>query len=160
MIFKSKQVNTDPLGHVHIRGEFRSDRATPTTRPDHRPEFNVTRDPEPWAVVLTKGHNGHWREWRGIADDWDDALVRAELANPGWVAHTGGFIPRPEYDHPVNRVLVAFRQGRFASLDWFLHEYCHDTDSWLWDGTDAENPTPEEIDHARRVLTRLAGWSA
>jgi len=96
----------------------------------------VTRDPELWRDAIGLRHPRRM----GFEYEW--------------------FEPRPGYDHPVNRILVAFRQGRFASLDWFLHEYCHDTDSWVWDGTDAENPTPEEIDHARRVLTRLAGWSA
>ena len=152
MIFKSKQVNTDQKPYrdgmtgrrfasiaqadaeIHDISELEF---------DHRPEFNVTRDPEPYRN-----------------EDSAERLTAQEAEQDRATGWEVTFDPRPEYDHPVNRVLVAFRQGRFASLDWFLHEYCHDTDSWVWDGTDAENPTPEEIDHARRVLTRLAGWSA
>lgn len=145
MIFKSKQVNTDQKPYRNedsterlTAQEAEQDRETGwEVTHDPRPEFNVTRDPYPWAAKVH--HSSRYAANVSNRCDW---------------------IPRPEFDHPVNRILVAFRQGRFASLDWFLHEYCHDTDSWLWDGTDAENPTPEEIDHARRVLTRLAGWSA
>ena len=151
MIFKSKQVNTDPKPYRNedsterlTAQEAEQDRETGwEVTHDPRPEFNVTRDPEPCRN-----------------EDSAERLTAQEAEQDRATGWEVTFDPRPEYDHPVNRVLVAFRQGRFASLDWFLHEYCHDTDSWVWDGTDAENPTPEEIDHARRVLTRLAGWSA
>lgn len=137
MIFKSKQVNTDPEPYVANGNRYPVERhrAFGVAKFDPRPEFNVTRDQAPWREPGR--HGGRYAEKFGNDDIWN---------------------PRPEFDHPVNRILVEFRQGRFASLDWFLHEYCHDTDFWVWDGTDAENPTPDEIDHARRVLTRLAAW--
>lgn len=54
------------------------------------------------------------------------------------------FVPRPEFARPpVNRVLVEYRKG----------EYNHDTDAWIWEGTDV---TPAEISHARKVLAKLA----
>ena len=157
MIFKSKQVNTDQKPYRNedsterlTAQEAEQDRETGwEVTHDPRPEFNVTRDKRPWDVSRSRPSSlGQIREWRRFAS-------RAEGEGWGQIVE---FDPRPEFDHPVNRILVAFRQGRFASLDWFLHEYCHDTDSWVWDGTNAENPTPDEIDHARRVLTRLAEW--
>jgi len=52
--------------------------------------------------------------------------------------------------HEANPILVAFRAGQF-DLEWFLYEYNHDTDSWVWT---ASSPTAEQSAHARAVLAR------
>lgn len=126
---------------------------------------DLNHDPMPWHVSLTpsRGGNGRWREWRGAASSWDDALVRAEDAHPGWTAHTGGLIPRPEFDHKQhnepNPILVEFRDVAgthfpFAEdLDWWLKcledpTFDYTASGYRW--------TRAHVDHARRVLERLA----
>ena len=60
--------------------------------------------------------------------------------------------PRTEFQHgvlPENPILVAFREKNL-DLSWFLNEYNHPTDYWVWEyGV-------EEVDHATRVLTLLS----
>ena len=150
-IFKSKQVNTDPApwrdgmtgrrfasiaqadAEIHDISELEF---------DPRPEFNVTRDKRPWDASRSRPSSlGQIREWRRFAS-------RAEGEGWGQIVE---FDPRPEYDHPVNRILVAFREdvkqpgeSLLATAEWYL-----------LDLPQSRN-TPDEIDHARRVLTRLA----
>ena len=148
-IFKSKQVNTDPApwrdgmtgrrfasiaqadAEIHDISELEF---------DPRPEFNVTRDKRPWDASRSRPSSlGQIREWRRFAS-------RAEGEGWGQIVE---FDPRPECDHPVNRILAAFRESR---------------DSRFYDAQHALEEielglvvaTPDEIDHARRVLTRLA----
>jgi hypothetical protein len=68
------------------------------------------------------------------------------------------YVPRPEFDHAQhnepNPILVEVRRDfpkEGESYDW-----------WAWAVSSAPDPswTPEQIDHARRVLTRLATLSA
>lgn len=167
-IYASQRPNNDPEPRVNLdengnekpgtrHGRYADCSALCVERP--RPKFDHTRDPEPWHVTLTsaKGHNGRWREWRGAADDWDDALAHAEAANPGWNAHTGGYLPRHEqFDVPVNRVLVEFRADRVNPQGDGM-----DDPRELLDAMDQpefsifNDFTPEELDHARRVLTKI-----
>ena len=64
--------------------------------------------------------------------------------------------PRPEFQHgvlPENPILVAFREKNL-DLSWFLNEYNHPTDYWVWEyGV-------EEVDHAHRVLTLVSKLGA
>lgn len=110
------------------------------------------RDPEPWVVTLTavRRYNGKWRVWRGTAQDWDDACERAEAANPGWTTHTAGHVLRPKFNTPVNRILVEFRYSvrLGASLASMVQVFLN--------GHGGVDATPAEIEHARKVLTRLA----
>lgn len=147
-IFKSRQVNTDPRPYRNedsaerlTAQEAEQDRETgwEVTR-DPRPEFNVTRDPEPWREPGR--HGGRYAEKFGNDDIFD---------------------PRPEFDHPVNRILAGVRDDMAGSTDLngdakaTAEYWLSFSDDWDKDGLTA---TPDEIDHARRVLTRLAGWSA
>lgn len=80
--------------------------------------------------------------------------------------------PRPEFDHvqhnPPNRVLTAFRTREpDVTLDFWLFAFSAYAAFGGWsDWDDPRHPvhalamaTEEEIDHARRVLTRLAHLS-
>ena len=57
----------------------------------------------------------------------------------------------PTLSHAHNPILAAFRLDGDVSIDWWLTD---NLDTWgtLW--------TPDQIEHARRVLTRLASWEA
>lgn len=86
------------------------------------------------------------------------------------------FDPRPEFTpktaHPANPILVAFREGRVedAPMDKDALDYLRalSPDQWVYASDQANdelnnadtgaaiNATPEQIGHARRVLTRLA----
>lgn len=145
-IFKSKQVNTDPHPYMEADGSrFLTPEAYYTGNPrkfDPRPEFNVTRDKRPWDASRSRPSSfGQIREWRRFAS-------RAEGEGWGQIVE---FDPRPECDHPVNRILVAFREdvkqlgeSLLATAEWYLLDLPQ------------SGNTPDEIDHARRVLTRLA----
>lgn len=133
-IFKSRQVNLDPEPWV---AEFGTDRyilpddTSKATVYDPRPEFEPTRDPWPYT------HTGGSRHaFPGTLDG--ERLV--------WAPR------REQFDTPVNRVLGEFRECDGDPVAWLL---------WL-DQTPISqmgvDPTPEEVDHARRVLTRLANW--
>lgn len=113
MIFKSKQVNTDPKPY---RNEDSAERLTTQEAQQDR------------------------------ATGWEVT-----------------FDPRPEYDHPVNRILAGYREDVANSAD-LGHDVRATAEYWLsfsddWD-KDGLTATPDEIDHARRVLERLARWSA
>ena len=150
MIFKSRQVNLDPLAEMCHCG---TDVANHGPLDNHspvkvqRPEFEPTRDPWPWE---------HPDGTRWYAEDgacWPESGPDAGLVHE-W-SNVLKWAPRREqFDTPVNRVLVAFRDaGRRANLQ-----------PWM-DVRGLPDPvlagrmlhaTSDEIDHARRVLTRLA----
>lgn len=153
MIFKSKQVNTDQKPYRNedsterlTAQEAEQDRETGwEVTHDPRPEFNVTRDPEPWALRQANGT--------------DIRVARREDFMPITVGIS--FDPRPEFDHPVNRILSGVREDVANSAD-LGHDVRATAEYWLsfsddWD-KDGLTATPDEIDHARRVLTRLAAW--
>ena len=128
MIFKSQQVNFDPLPWVNPNdGARRAHQVKWISGPDvfdPRPGFESTRDPHPW-LGLSAG-----RMTRYSHNDDQDPRIE-------WAPR------REQFDTPVNRVLVDARKIGWRdpkTLDEFF-----DT-SW----------TPEEIEHARKVLTRLA----
>lgn len=120
-------------------------------------------DPEPWLVTLApRIANGRYRTWRGAADDWDDALARAEAANPTWTAYSGFRLPRPEYGFrepiaPRSNVLPAIR-------DEVQSIWAGDTAEWLRQSILPDLPygylaeDPDEYEHAARVVARLARW--
>lgn len=102
-------------------------------------------------LVLLGPRGGRWREWRGIAASWDDAIEKAEAANPGWDVHTAGLDvenPRPE----PNPILVAFRGYDASHRRALLRDRAWEF--WL-------NTGVADLQHradARKVLTRLANW--
>lgn len=139
-IFKSRQVNLDPFPYVDSDSR-RYDLASGKPRPEEykpRPEFEPTRDPEPWAH-------------RAYGD-----RSKFELNSFVWAPR------REEFDTPVNRLLLEFRRlwvgqvdivEQAAELAYNLGE--HD---YLWELREDTDYTPAEIEHARKVLERLAGW--
>jgi hypothetical protein len=143
MIFKSRQINSDRAPWRNPNdGERRSRGVKWVSGPDvfePRPEFNTTRDPLPY--VDRQGG------------------FRADRATP-----TTRFDPRPEFDHPVNRILEAFRENPDIDL-WdmgfaMFTTYGGERD-WETEGHYFHSFTVasiNEIDHARRVLARLANW--
>lgn len=159
VIFKSRQVNLDPDPYVIANTELRVSSPSATayivSHFDPRPEFEPTRDPAPWRFVY----------------DEPMRAATAERDRRGW--HNDGqtveWAPRREqFDTPVNPILVEFRAS------WGSVAYDGPRDqiaSWLaaLKGTErtikrrgyslGSDPTPEQIDHARKVLNRLAHWS-
>lgn len=116
-----------------------------------RPPFND--DPMPWVHDCSDVYD----------NDGTCALQgdRNPSTEPGWV--TEKFRPRPEFDrpqhNPTNPILTEFRgvAGRYYSfrrdLAWWLEclndpSFDYSAEGYLW--------TPEQVDHARRALTRLA----
>jgi len=93
-------------------------------------------DPAPWLDLVTAGDKEEIR-W-GDVDWWGKMYYKYD--------------PRPEFQYgalPENPILVAFREKNL-DLSWFLNEYNHPTDYWVWEyGV-------EEVDHATRVLTLLS----
>lgn len=142
MIFKSRQVNLDPEPYVDQHGTTRSPDGDPAGHDFDvrfhyapRPEFDATRDPLPNVLafdtsVRLSDEDAYWAQAR--------AIVRS---------------PRPEFDTPVNRALVDFR-NRHA-----LNGTRDDAAEWLEVGIDPWHYSPEEVEHARRVLTRLTRFT-
>lgn len=151
MILKSRQVNTDPEPWVYPDGCREHAVIHEGDSPEHsvatyapRSEFEPTRDPRPWA----SHRDGDVAEWnRGPSQH-----------NPDWY----WWRPRREqFDHPVNPALELYREGPthplpdgVDDLEAFLEELdlftpdCRDRKGRAWSSA--------EIDHAHRVLTRLA----
>jgi hypothetical protein len=89
----------------------------------------VSHDPLPWACAHGKRADEPWK------------LDREDRR----------YDPRPEFDNH-NPILVAFRKYNTANPELDTAE------GWLWGIENGHNDpaTPEQIDHARRVLTKLA----
>lgn len=153
MIFKSHQINLDPEpyrcassgrrdGRVH--GDPECDDCTL----DPRPEFEPTRDPHPWLITgdgLTEAD-----DYRIASLDWTSFW--------DWDTQEGHYRPRRErFDTPVNPILVDCRSYWAHHGDkltaWHAMEYLNIC------AIEKMDATPEQIDHARRVLTRLAQWN-
>ena len=144
MIFKSQQVTFDlePWqcynivtrngGKTFERAEFlrHAEEHEGDVHYEPRPEFEPTRDPEPWVTPGTFDAPGDTRH----AD--------RRTGNTRWAPR------REQFDTPVNRVLVYFREKRRD-----VYDFLFDLDSRWADGY-----TFDEIEHARKVLTRLAVW--
>ncbi len=147
MIFKSKQVNLDkrPWSILGVEAiEFRQteeERAENLHFPgvyDPRPEFEPTRDPLPHACQKCSGR------WPVATDD-------PRHGPSVWAPR------REQFDTPVNRLLAFFRgyyEARMIPLARAARAAAESVDEMFGDYT------PDEIEHARKVLTRLAGWRA
>lgn len=135
-IFKSRQVNTDPQPFVNEGGVRWSVRVNQHLRFDPRPEFDVTRDPRPWEGVSV----GRSRRYEHN-DDNDPRIY--------WMPR------RDHYDTPVNPILVEFREALMpytrTRLWWHAEQELDRVNRGMW-----PEATLAQIDHARRVLTRLA----
>lgn len=97
----------------------------------------------------------------------DLGAVRPEDPRP-WVSHAGRFVnyksdmvvwprsfdPRPEYRAPANPILVAFRANRDAGSSVEARHVLRDFYHFVID--EAPDALPEHIEHARKVLSRLA----
>jgi hypothetical protein len=169
-IYKSRVVNTDPFPWRDYAGDRHQG---PVARQladvfDPRPEFDATRDPMPWALSISGNDAGrsatHDRHFR-------------------WA-------PRPEFDNPVNPILDTVRKGKITPADilWAITRGAdHPNDKrskvfravaqrgfvqvkpydgeWIVTGAAARRRgelggVEDQIDHARKVLQRLANWSA
>ena len=111
----------------YFDGTFRS--AYPTLcEYDPRPEFEPTRDPYPWLYSYG-----------------DRSASNSSSGSARWVPR------REQFDTPVNRVLEAFRADDAGEA------LAQTAIGWLNGGSMGDGyATPDEIDHARKVLTRLA----
>lgn len=150
-----------------------------------RREFIPAPDPQPfadrnevrwtheygWGVHLTAG-NGRTKGWYGDADDWADAIERAEKACPGFDVHTAGpdiqggkkaYAPRPwpvlqaagvtRAEGDVNPILSAFRVTYGAATP---DNRLGIVKSWLEAGAgDRWVGRTEQVADARKVLTKL-----
>lgn len=160
-ILKSRQANLDPEPYVDQHGIYRSPDGDPAGHDfdarfhyDPRPEFEPTRDKHPWAVSTL------------AEDDLPDFRITSLEALEA-MPHFEKFdflvewAPRREqFDTPVNSVLAWFRENfsghpniRGGAQMWLESMSRND---WAY----GDDHTPDEIDHARKVLTRLAEWSA
>jgi len=114
-------------------------------------------------LVLLGPKGGQWREWRGIAADWDDAIAKAEAANPDWEAHTAGLDvenPRPEQ----NPILAYLREamGRYPGLVLaaVAEEQLYSIREARMFGAQATygfDATPDDIEGAYAVLKHIVG---
>lgn len=150
-IFKSRQVNLDPKPYELLGVRYESENgvnahaASQPRRFDPRPEFEPTRDPEPWIEAIPLMYGGH-------------DLTR--YPRRGDSRYEWRWAPRREqFDTPVNPILAEFRAGwpedRLDDDDT-LGDY-----AWRWFDSISQPEardyyTPEQIEHARKVLTRLA----
>jgi hypothetical protein len=132
MIFKSRQVNLDPLPWITDDFGVRWSGA-PDEMPglsghyDPRPEFEPTRDPKPYVREVGHTPENYWR----VAEP-----RKGYYWNPR----------REQFDTPVNPILAVMRlTGEPASF------YLYAIERGLLDAF-----TREQIDHAKKVLTRLA----
>ena len=140
MIFKSKQVNLDPEPWITFDG-IRVGADIMGTKYHPRPQFEPTRDPLPWKCA-----NGDKRFWsRRAAENHcgTDAI----------------YTPRREqFDTPVNPILVEFRKlwkGQPDILEMADHWARFELDG-DWESSMTHEYTMDQINHAHRVLTRLA----
>ena len=145
-IYKSHQVILDPEPYTEapgVRHPAYASEGMPIMHGlvyDPRPEFEPTRDPEPY---LFQGHRYRADQVEGIRRNNSQRDVPAKIT---WAPR------REQFDTPANRVLVLFRRDAdHNGIDSAL-EY-----DWP---TNSVASSPAEIEHARKVLTRLAQWSA
>jgi len=103
---------------------------------DPRPEFEPTHDPEPWA---THGENN---KWRSTTEEAHRILSDPAFYRPRF--HTE-WAPR---DRNRNRILIDVRAYLSAGND--IRGWDMDVLPIAW-----RDATPAEVDHARKVLTRL-----
>lgn len=144
-IFKSRQVNFDKTPWAGPEGR-RTSFVNPASdaaqsggwRFDPRPEFEPTCDP--------------WPHLDGLGNRHREAVVSAD---PYYCTR---WAPRREqFDTPVNRVLVDVRAERDGLTNSVaLVTYYSAWEQSIGDPTALGYWTADEIEHARKVLTRLA----
>lgn len=124
-IFVSQRANNDPAPVVAPDGFTRGGM-------ENWPGEGVELDPRPWFTQTRDTH-----PWLIKIGAWRGSRVSHAVPDAEW--H-----PRHrDFDPPVNSMLAEFRQSdRPAS--W-----------WLGLGAEGLRFTPDEVDHARRVLTKL-----
>ena len=141
-IFKSRPATSnDPEPWVEKSGGRHVANWAGLRTHDPRPEFEPTRDPLPWKCA-----NGDKRFWsRRAAENHcgTDAI----------------YTPRREqFDTPVNPILVEFRKlwkGQPDILEMADHWARFELDG-DWESSMTHEYTMDQINHAHRVLTRLA----
>jgi hypothetical protein len=125
------------------------------------------------VTSLTSG--AHWRDpkpWAYSKNSTDDPDGPFGLPDRAATRVDGRmmFYPRPEFDNH-NPILVVFRKDYENRLSWW--DLDHFTETWLGplglDADDGDYPTyaeiwavmqratPEQLDHARRVLNKMRG---
>lgn len=104
---------------------------------------DLNRDPRPYRHAANEARVKHYIE--------------------GQEAYGWAYDPRPEYDHAQhnepNPILLAFRQHRTWEWVYINEDQSYAESVERFDGLRDEsfmNVSPEQINHARRVLTRLA----
>lgn len=98
------------------------------------------RDPQPYTLTLPH-------------------VTPQRAARVTFTGEQGGvridFAPRPEFNTPVNPILSGLREDVENSED-FTHDTVSHAEFWLSILEDQEAfSTPEQIEHARKVLARL-----
>lgn len=149
MIFKSRQVNLDPKPYMGWSGQryAADERHTEgygdgSFKYDPRPEFETTRDPYPYVTTLRNGFT--LRTVNKISQSTDDGKDTG-VESSNWAPR------REQFDTPVNPILVALRK-------WLGGEkYSRGDYAGFWFYADWE-ATAAQINHARRVLTRLENF--
>lgn len=139
-MFVSQIPNNDPRPYRNTADGSRwpDDGADPILLPfKPRPEYDHTRDPKP----VIHRH-----------DDCTTDGVRIEEkvgADDEWAPR------REQFDVPLNRVLQAFRAEAVLQREADYLTLTHQAKLWLRHWYGMEDATDEEIDHARRVLSKL-----
>lgn len=166
-IFKSRQVNLDPTPWVYALMGPATDTFTPAREATQitggfayrpRPEFEPTRDPRPWLVSVADGSG--LPDFRAASLATIDALPHREKFDLliEWAPR------REEFDTPVNRLLLEFRRLWAGQVDMLEQAaemaYNLGDHDYLWELTQDTDYAPAEVEHARKVLERLAGWDA
>lgn len=143
MIFKSKQVNLDPEPWVDESTLERHAERGIGDDFDPRPEFEPTRDPHPWEIVVTA-----------------TGEVCDRLSAPGWVTfwdatteHLRWAPRREQFDTPVNEFIENYREANRWSVQspqgWLdaIHE------GYSPDSKYGRNP--EMLEHFQRFLAAI-----
>ena len=154
-ILKSHRVNLDNTPWVGPTGERYATREQIKGRShyDPRPEFEPTRDPYPWVVSTLNA--GGLPDFRVVSLE----AAREAMSYFEKFDFLVEWAPRREqFDTPVNRILADVRYERSGEPDLGL--YYARWEQSIGDPAARRYWKSHEIEHARRVLTRLAGWSA
>jgi len=141
-IFKSQQVNLDPEPWIHPDSYNRYAEASPEDfLRSPRPEFEPTRDPHPYASAL------------GARYAYPGTLGSERLV---WAPR------REQFDTPVNPLLAEFRllwAGQTDMQDMAAEMVYNLTDhDYLWEMQRDTDYTPDQVNHAVKVLERLAAF--
>lgn len=147
MIFKSRQVNLDPKGWVDDQGQRHRWLVglAEGLQWSPRPEFEPTRDPHPALCVFCATRAPDLGYDRIC---WDNG--RLTSCRYKWAPR------REQFDTPVNRILVDVRYERAGEADFGL--YYSRWEQSISDPAALGYWSADEVEHARKVLTRLAAF--